>query len=132
LDELLVAARLTRAFMNDAGETPLARSTDGHALERTRPMAGREGHLAPRENKLHGPADLMRRDRRERDVRPRAQAGAEGAADEGTDNLHILLRQAEDRRDLGLLIGDELALAPKGQAIAIPRGNGGMGLHGVM
>ena len=65
-------------------------------------------------------------------MRPGPERRAEGAADERTDHLYVLGRKAEDGRDLGLLVDDELALAPQRQPIAVPGRDGRVRLHRIV
>ena len=95
-------------------------------------MAGGEEHLLAGEHELDGLADMTRGKRRQRHMRPCPQARAEGAADEGTDDLDVLGGQAEDRSDLGLLIHEKLALAPQRQPIAVPGSDRRVRLHRIV
>lgn len=92
-------------------------------------MPGREEHLLAREDQLNGTADVARR---KRHMRPGSQAGAEGAANERANDLHILRRQAENCSNLPLFVHDETALAPQGQSVAVPHRARCMRLHRVI
>ena len=99
--------------MDQARELAVRRRPQCEALYGARAVACREEHLLAGKNELNRALYLSRRDRREGDMRPGPQACAEGTADERADHLHVLGGNAEDCRDLRLLIDDELALAPQ-------------------
>ena len=66
LRELLDRRRLLDDVVGDRDEPPVAVGAEPEPLDRRRAVAGEREHLLPRDGELHRPADVPRRDRRER------------------------------------------------------------------
>src|SRR3981189_3123722 len=95
-------------------------------------MTGDAEHLPTRQHELDGPLHLSRSERRDGNVGPRAQAGAEPTADIRADDEHVVGGHAEDGRDSGRLVDEELALAPECQPSVVPRGDRRVRLHWIV
>ena len=132
LREFLVGGGLLVTVVHDGGEAAVARCAEGDALHRVRAVADAVIHLAPRQHQLDRPARHARAERRQRHVRPGAQARAEGAADEGRDDADVLRRDAEHGGDFVGRVVHPLRLVPQGQAVAVPGRDGGVHLDRVV
>ncbi len=90
-------------------------------------------HLVAREHELDGTLKLQRRHDREIDLVLRAQARAEGAADEWRHDTDVVLRQSEDTGQIRLVVLDALDLVVDGDlASALPDHGRRMCLHGIV
>ena len=132
LRELLVGGGLLVALVHDGGEAAVARGAEGDALDRVRAVADAVVHLAPRQHQLDRPPRHAGAERRQRHVRPGAQPGAEGAADEGRDDADVLGRDAEHGGELVGHVVHPLRLVPQGQAVAVPGRDRGVHLDRVV
>ena len=118
--------------VHDGREAAVARCAERDALDRVRAVADAVIHLAPRQHQLDRPPRHAGAERRQRHMRPGAQARAEGAADEGRDDADVLRRNAEHGGDLVGHVMHPLRLVPQGQAIAVPGRDGGVHLDRVV
>ncbi len=130
--KLLVGGGLARDLVDHGGEPAVAVRAEGHALLRLGTEANSGGELTPRQLQPHRAAGAARGHRGERDMRPRPQRRAEGAADERVDDPHLLRIDAEAARDLVPLVADPLRLAPQRQPVALPLRHGRVRLHRVV
>ena len=120
LREFLVSRGLLVALVHDRREPAVARGAERDALDRVRAVADAVIHLAPRQHHLDRSPRDARAERRQRHMRPGAQARAEGAADEGRDDADVLGRNAEHGGDLVGRVVHPLRLVPQRQPVAVP------------
>ncbi len=118
--------------MDHRGEPAVALGPQRHPLPCLRAEADRGEELAPGQLEAHRAPGAAGGHRGKGDVRPGPQRRAEGAADEGIDDAHLVGRDAEAAGDLVAFVADPLGLAPQREVFALPVRDGGVRLHRVV
>ena len=102
-------------------------------LNSLRSLAETENHLLPRER---DPDRAIQRDgghRRQEQLILRPEPGAEGAADEGGHDAHLVLGEAEDIAHIAVAVLRALRLVIDGQAfVFVPTRRAAQAFHGIM
>ena len=113
-------------------ELPRPLRAERDLLDRVRAVAVAGEHLRARVDDLDRALQLAGRHRRQRRVVVRPQRRSEGPADEGRDDAHVLLGDAEARGQVRAHAVDLLRLVEDRELVALPDGDGRVRLHRVV
>ena len=115
--------------MADRRDLAVWRCADTDALDRGRPMRRIVRHERTCQSDLHRTFRSTRTEGCKQRIRTQKQFAAEAAANEWRDEANVLSIDAERRSKIRLAGSDPLVGCPHGQLVAVPRGDGRMGLH---
>ena len=116
----------------DGEELAVGRGAEAHALLRERAMADRGEHEAARDDNLDGTVDALCGHGGEQGVGPGEELAAEAGAAKGREDLDLVEGDAEHFREHVLMVDDALRGFVEGDFVAVPFGDGGVHLHGVV